>query len=78
MCLVFGNISNNVISLSSYFSFNRFKSLAKVIGSQDTYTIFLELLSNNVLIVFLSKPLRGGSTTTTSLEILIISLAPLH
>ena len=58
-----------------YFSFNKFRSLAKVTGSQDTYIKVLGFISNSFSITFLSSPLLGGSIIAVSYSF-VISFGP--
>ena len=50
----------------SYLSFNKFKSLASVTGSQDTYIKVFGVISRSFSITFLCSPLLGGSMMAVS------------
>lgn len=64
--LVNGNKSTGVIFFMSYSSSSTFKSLTRVAGLQLIYTIFFGFIFNKLFTVFMSSPLLGGSTNTTS------------
>ena len=58
----------------SYNSLNFSKSLAKVIGSHETYTILWGLISFKYFIVLSSNPLLGGSIIIESIFSLKLSI----
>ena len=69
-CSVCGNISTTLTSTSLYLSSSCI-SLTKVIGSHDTYIIFLILALFIISLVCLSSPALGGSTIKISPSIFL-------
>ena len=65
-CFVIGNISTGCTSTVVYPNPTKcFKSLAKVLGSQDTYTTLSGFASPIASSNLTSHPFLGGSTTIT-------------